>query len=290
LGYFELLRVLGRDPVIDRILRRLTAIPEIRALWRRLPIGSVELRTQYSAWPRPAYAYGVFAAAQQASLLGMPAISVIEFGVAGGNGVLALEALAEEMGQHFGIAIAVFGFDTGEGMPQPTDYRDLPHVWSGGFYKMDPEKLRQRLRPATQLILGDVSETIPQVVRGIDPIGFIAFDLDYYSSTKAAFRIFEFSHSGRLPRVYCYFDDIMWPEWACHNEYIGELCAIREFNQEHVHLKLSPIHLLREMRPHAEPWNDQMYVMHDFKHPYYCANLTLKRKVSVDTQKALRKK
>ena len=29
----------------------------------------------------------------------------------------------------------------------------------------------------------------------------------------------------RLPRVYCYFDDIAGPEIACMNEYMGELEA-----------------------------------------------------------------
>jgi hypothetical protein len=60
------------------------------------------------------------------------------------------------------------------------------------------------------------------------PVGFVAFDLDYYSSTTVAFRVFEKEH---LPRVHCYFDDTIWPESAYHNEYIGELCAIREFNE-----------------------------------------------------------
>lgn len=271
----------------NRILTWLTAIPETRALWRRIPVGSIELRTRFSAWPRPHYAYGVFAAAQQASLLRIPAISVMEFGVAGGNGLLALQSIAEKMSRYFAVSIKAVGFDTGEGMPEPADYRDLPHVWSAGFYKMDVDKLRSRLRPGTQLVLGDIAETIPRVLHDTDPIGFVAFDLDYYSSTKAAFRIFESSYSTRLPRVYCYFDDIIWPEWACHNEYVGELCAIREFNEQHAHLKLCPIHLLRDMRPHPEGWNEQTYVMHDFRHPHYCENLVGKHKFNFDTQKAM---
>ncbi len=40
----------------------------------------------------------------------------------------------------------------------------------------------------------------------------LAFDLDYYSSTKTALQLFEGGPESRLPRVYCYFDDIMWPE------------------------------------------------------------------------------
>src|SRR5205085_323043 len=127
-----------------------------------------------------------------------------------------------------------------------------------------------------KLILGDVKFTVPEWManRQMPPIGFIAFDLDYYSSTKEAFAIFEAGESARLPRVYCYFDDISGPEAACHNEYIGELCAIREFNNAHAAKKLTPIHMLRHMRVFQEPWNEQIYVLHDFQHPAYCVSLT----------------
>ena len=108
------------------------------------------------------------------------------------------------------------------------------------------------------------------------PIGFISFDLDYYSSSISAFRVFDGPAQRRLPRVFCYFDDIIWPPHACHNEYVGELLAIREFNEVHNERKLCPIHLLRHMRLIPAPWNDQMYVMHDFAHPLYCVNLTPK--------------
>jgi hypothetical protein len=76
--------------------------------------------------------------------------------------------------------------------------------------------------------------------------------------------------------VYCYFDDILYPEFACYNPWTGELCAIREFNEERKEVKLCPLHLLRWMRPHPEPWNDQIYVLHDFRHPLYSVNLMLK--------------
>ena len=256
-----------------RILNWITSIPEVVSLWRRFPVGSVELRTRYGGWPRPHYAYGVFCAAQQAKAFGIEEISVIEFGVAGGTGLLALQAIALEISRHFGIRISVLGFDTGAGMPSPSDYRDLPYVWGAGFYSMEPDKLRSRLDPSTQLILGDVKKTIVELGDRIGTVGFIAFDLDYYSSTRAAFTVFDSPCFRRLPRVYCYFDDIKGSEFACHNEYIGEMCAIREFNVEHPAMKICPINMLRWNRPHAEAWNEQMYVLHDFRHPLYCTNL-----------------
>lgn len=258
----------------DRILARLTQIPGTRSLWSRFPLGSVETRVRYGIFERPHYAYGVYSAADLAQRLGLGTIAVVEFGVAGGRGLLALERTAEIVGKHFGIEINVAGFDTGQGMPAPTDYRDLPHVWGEGFYKMDVLKLKEKLAPSTELILGDIEETVSSwSPKG--SIGFIAFDLDYYTSTKKAFRLFENARSHpRLPRTYCYFDDMVWPEHACHNDYVGELCAIREFNEEHEHIKLCPIHMLCQTRVHRSAWNEQMYVMHDFRHPLYCRNIT----------------
>jgi len=173
-----------------------------------------------------------------------------------------------------GIRIYVAGFDSGKGMPAPVDYRDVAHVWRQGFCAMDAKKLREQLSRDTELVLGDVESTVPSWVPKAS-VGFVAFDLDYRSSTKQAFRLFEHQDTHtRLPRTYCYFDDIIFPEHACHNEYAGELCAIREFNEEHEHQKICPIHMLRYTRVHPAPWNEQMYVHHDFTHPLYSNNVT----------------
>ena len=259
----------------ENLVRRLTQLPGMRSLWLKFPVGSVERRVRFGVSPRPHYAYGVYAAADQARRLGIPEISVFEFGVAGGRGLLALESIAAEIGAELGVKISVFGFDAGGGMPSPEGYRDLPHIWDVGFFKMDADALRSRLKTA-KLVLGQIDETLPAFMRagGFPPIGFIAFDFDYYSSTKRAFALFEGPPETHLPRTYCYFDDIMWPLQACHNEWVGELCAIREFNLEHETQKLAPVHMLRYMLPHAAAWQEQIYVMHDFTHPLYCTNLT----------------
>ena len=246
----------------------------LRALWRRFPTGSVPARTRFGIWSRPAYAYGVYAAAELARSLRLPGITAIEFGVAGGRGLRALEGIAEEMEKHFGVQIAVTGFDSGAGMPPPIDYRDVPHVWGEGFYMMDEQKLRSSLKRA-DLVIGNVAETAHEYLsRCKYPIGFIAFDLDYYSSTKNAFAIFSGDAKTRLPRVLCYFDDIIWPEHAYYSEYVGEYLAMAEFNAEHKQQKLSKIPHLTWMRERAAAWNEQMYVMHDFAHPEYTRNVT----------------
>jgi hypothetical protein len=187
---------------------------------------------------------------------------------------LALESIARVIADDQGVTIHVSGFDSGKGMPAPTDYRDLPHVWGQGFYAMEEAKLRARLSSSTELVIGDVAEAVLQW-NALAPVGFVAFDLDYYSSTKAALSLFEASDARpHLPRVYCYFDDIIWPERACHNEYVGELRAIREFNDAHTSLKVCPIHLLHHTLPHRSAWSDAMYVLHDFQHPLYSRNIT----------------
>jgi hypothetical protein len=272
--------------VSESFARRLTQIPGARTIWRRFPVGSTERLVRFGISPRPPYAYGVFSAAEQAKRLGIGAISVFEFGVAGGRGLVALEEISEQIGVALGVKISVFGFDGGTGMPAPEGYRDVPHVWGQGFYTMDADSLRRRLKSA-KLILGNVAETVPAFMRdgGFPPIGFVAFDLDYYSSTKRTFALFEGGADTRLPRVYSYFDDIMWPVTACHNEWIGELCAIREFNEEHQSKKLAPIHLLQYTLPHPAAWQEQMYVLHDFEHPLYCQNLT--EKTDSHTQRPL---
>ncbi len=263
------------DPVSIDLLVRLVRIPGFHAMWRKLQVGSVATRVRFDILPRPAYAFGVYSAAVAASRLGIRELSVIEFGVAGGRGLVALERLASEIGPAVGVRIAVYGFDSGKGMPPPLDYRDLPHVWGEGFYQMDIDALRRKLTTA-QLVLGDVAETVPaQIAAGtMPPIGFVAFDLDYYSATKAAFRLFEGASVTRLPRVYCYFDDITGPEIACMNEYVGELLAIKEWNAEHERVKISPILHLDTERIRPARWNVKMYALHDFAHPLYTRNVT----------------
>jgi hypothetical protein len=261
----------------QRIFIRFTHIPGVRTLWSIFPVGSVGLKVKFDIYARPHYAYGLYSAADLAKRLGLTAITAIEFGVAGGRGLVAMQNLAAEIGDSLGVRIFVAGFDTGSGMPEALDYRDLPYVWTKGFYAMDREALKQKLLPETDLVLGDVAQTAPQWVSTSlrAPIGFISFDLDYYSSTKNAFNIFNTDNpAATLPRVFCYFDDIIVPERACHNEYVGELRAIREFNEEHPDRKLCPIHMLRHNRVHQRRWNDQMYVLHDFKHPLYCKNIS----------------
>ena len=69
----------------------------------KVPLDLGPTRLRCGMWSRPHYAYGVFAAAKLARRLGYSGMSAVEFGVAGGNGLLALEEIAKAVGQHFEI-------------------------------------------------------------------------------------------------------------------------------------------------------------------------------------------
>jgi hypothetical protein len=227
-------------------------------------------RLQANDLTRPYYAYGMYHGAKQALACGESQITVIEFGVAGGNGLVAMESHAKSIEEELGVTIRIVGFDSGQGMPPPTDYRDLPYIWQEGFFGMDKEKLKARLSRA-ELRLGPVEQTINEFVNKtyIPPIAFIAFDLDYYSSTVSAFKLLDSSVENFLPRVFCYFDDCIGDDWEIHSEFTGELLAIKEFNEANVYRKIAPIANLRHKRKRPQPWNDVMYSFQIFDHPQF---------------------
>ena len=68
------------------LLSHVMRLPYVKGLWARLPVGRVDLKVQYGIYPRPHYAYGVYWAAYLASCIGVPRITAIELGVAGGRG------------------------------------------------------------------------------------------------------------------------------------------------------------------------------------------------------------
>lgn len=228
---------------------------------------------------RPFYTWGVLQGAHLGKALGVDRISVIEFGVAGGNGLVALERIAERVEPILGIGIDVFGFDTGAGLPKPLDYRDCPNLWSPGYYAMDKEKLQRRLQRA-QLVLGLVEETVPRFIASKpSPVAFVSFDLDYYTSTMQAFRLLDAEEDLLLPRIHCYFDDITG---FTYSDYTGERLAISEFNTAHPMRKISPIYGLKHFLPaaYADSWWPEMFFMaHIFDHKWYNRNDGLVKRV-----------
>ena len=257
----------GLDSVSEPTPTRFLVLRALDSVFNFL---SYEAKLRVRSVTRSQYGFGLLQAARLAARLGIPKISAIEFGVAGGNGLLALEDHARHVTRETAVEFDIYGFDSGAGLPAPTDFRDMPYAWEQGFYAMDVEKLEKRLRSA-KLVIGDVRETVQRFSESNPtPIGFISFDLDYYSSTMAALRVLDMRSENLLPRLFCYFDDVAGGPAYCYNEFTGELLAINEFNQSHADRKLAKIAGLRHnFRSLPTLWHEQMYVAHLFDHPQY---------------------
>lgn len=244
--------------------------PSCRRSWQRIDLGAAVpdlLRT--SSFPQ--YAYGIMQAAFLAQQLGIGRIAVAELGVAGGNGLLEMERLSEAIGKKHGLEIVTVGFDRGSGMPPPLDHRDMPHIWRSGFFTMNESILRDRLSYA-DLRIGEIEETGKDyLAREQPPLGFVSFDLDYYSSTVKAMDVLLCSTPERyLPRLICYFDDTVGPHEEMHTEFTGELLAIKEFNAKHDDRKIGKINGLRyKLAQDDGPWAEGMYLLHLFSHSRY---------------------
>lgn len=242
----------------------------LRYLLRRFPVGSWEARLAAGAVHRPHYALCMYHAALQARELGFPAVTVVELGVAGGNGLVCLCDHAQTLRARLGIRIDVVGFDSAAGLPAVSDPRDAPYLWQAGLFSMDRSALEGRIAGRASLIVGDAAETTRSWdPRPEAPLGAVMFDLDLYTSTAHTLHLLEKEHV--LPRVYCYFDDIESTPEGAMSEGIGERQAIREFNLDPRRLALndhlSPAHIFDGLYP--EPWHRKIYVYHRLGHPQY---------------------
>jgi hypothetical protein len=263
--------------MMKRLANRLLSDPVpfrylvLRYLDRHLDLLSYADKLRWKTIECPHYGHSLLQSALLAKRLGAPKISAIEFGVAGGNGLMVLERHAQRIQHETGVEIAIYGFDTGTGMPPPRDYRDLPYLFQAGYFVMEVDKLQARLQNA-QLVLGQVEQTVATFCARYQPppIGFIAFDLDYYSSTVAALHILESDHRYLMPRITCYVDDMVGDvDWA-YNEFTGEMLAIHEFNAAHEDMKIAPVKGLRFFGGKLPSlWHEQIFVAHLFRHPDY---------------------
>lgn len=155
-------------------------------------------------------------------------------------------------------------------MPSPVDYRDHPDLYLKGDFPMMFDILRENLPNNAKLVIGNVKETISSQLDLIDmdsPIGFISFDLDYYSSTKDALSILRDKDPLKyLPTIAVYLDDI---SLIPHNEYAGALLAVEEFNKESALRKICVPHFLEKERIFKNPrWIKQMRYVHIMDHPH----------------------
>ncbi len=216
--------------------------------------------------PRMHYAYNIYKAALEAEKMGYEQISVIEFGVAGGSGLVNCEFHAREIERLTGVKIEVYGFDSGSGMPEENEgYKDLVHLWPAGSFQMDRELLLKRLERA-KIIFGNMKDTIPAFMEKGHPapVGVMLIDCDYYSSAKEVLRMLEYPDSCFLPRIYMYFDDVS-PVY----EFSGENLAIKEFNAGHEFMKISPEYVAQDKLSIWSGNEKRLKVCHRFQHESY---------------------
>jgi len=150
---------------------------------------------------------------------------------------------------------------------------------------MDRPALEKRLAGQAELILGEVANTVTSWRPTEDaPIGAIMFDLDFYTSTMAAFGVL--NQSNILPRVWCYFDDIRGYPGNAYTDSIGEREAIKQFNRaperQILNDHLSPAYAFKGLP--AEPWHQDIYLYHRFSHPQYniCLSSEDKQQLQLD--------
>ena len=233
--------------------------------------GGFREKESYGMISRPNYAYGMLRAADLARFLGKKAVTVCEFGVATGNGLMNMVELADLIRAETKVDVRVVGLDTGEGLPAVADYRDHPELWSSGDFAMsNKEDLRKRVAGRAELIFGDIKDTVAGFVDSLDeaaPLGFVAVDVDIYSATKSALR----SLAGRpelyTPGVSMYFDDV---RFFFANRWCGELLAIEEFNKEHEMRKIDEDRSLADRPSKSDPWYRSMFVCHVLDHEVRC--------------------
>lgn len=238
--------------------------------------GDFRERVRYDVTQRAPYAFGLLAAADAARFFGIDTVTAIEFGVADGDGLLALGALAADVTEYTGVAFDIVGFDTGHGLPPLRDYRDHPEIWAAGdFRTVDRAALEARLPPRTTMIWGEVGDTIGPFVNRLRedaPVGFVAHDMDIYHSTASALALYRAPAASLLPVGIAYFDDtlgrsdrlgsLLRTRWA------GQLLAIDEFNAAESPRKIDVIRTLKHRRPlNQELWLDQVYAVHVLDHP-----------------------
>jgi hypothetical protein len=253
-----------------------------RVLYERLPeplhlnilsifvalFGNYKMKIACDLVVRQQYAFSLLKTAELAMAQGLKSVTVIEFGVAAGAGLVNICDISQNITKLTEIDFNIFGFDSGVGMPPPRDHRDHPEVFSEGSYPLiDRSALMQALPHNAKLILGDIQDTLPPFMAGLSassPMGFVVIDVDYYWSAKECLNVFLGAPDNYLPWTLVYLDDI---GFESSNPWAGELLAVREFNEENEMRKIHQFEGLRHRRlfKHTS-WIDQVYLLHVLDH------------------------
>lgn len=244
-----------------------------------LAFGSYRSKIAWDLVVRQPYAFGALEAADIALVNGLGAVTLVEVGVASGGGLMNLASVAARVSRETGVRLEVHGFDTGTGMPPPVDYRDHPNLYQMGDFAMNAETLRASLPVGTELHLGPLSATIPAFLQRLptsSPLGFVALDVDYWSSTLEALELLKGEPEQYLPRTVVYVDDVALDD---HNSASGARLAISQFNEAMPRRPLEHHPFLENRRIFRRPaWIKQTMYLHVLDHPRRSRVATLSTK------------
>jgi hypothetical protein len=254
-------KLLRRDILLRVVNERLTETFAVNLLSLISLFLGFRARVFFDTVIRPNNAFSILRAGDLARELGYKRVTIIEFGVAAGAGLLNIAAIARKVTRITGIDFDIYGLDTGEGMPDAIDYRDHPEFFRRGDFRMDAEALSARLPHNCHLIIGNVDTSVANLFLSPDsPLGYVVLDVDYYSSSVPCLRILERDPQLYLPQVLLYADDV---SGEVMNPWCGELLAISEFNDSHRQRKIAPYKSLVYYRPCKQgAWLERMFVAH----------------------------
>lgn len=231
--------------------------------------GTFRAKVKFDLVLRHHNAFCILNCAQNALERGLKSVTLIEFGVASGAGLMNMAHLSSKIEKITGIKFNLVGFDLGLGMPPPKDFRDHPDLYGAGDFPMDYNSLRSKIPPETKIILGPIEETVQEFIQNLPdktPIGYVVIDVDYYCSTVAALKVFKDKNPEKyLPLVQIYFDDI---DGDRHNSYCGELLAIKNFNEDCDYRKIERYQFFKTKRVFQRAkWIDHVFQLQVLDHP-----------------------
>ena len=239
----------------------------IACAWAKA-FGTVRQKERYNVLHRQTYAYGLFRAADIAKHYGKHSVTVCEFGVASGAGLLNMINLANKISTETKVDFRIVGFDSGEGLPELKGYKDHPEIWAAGDYPMpNRDELVEKIGDSAELMFGDIADTVSWFIATLDskcPLGFISIDVDLYTSTKSVLRCLEARPELYNPAVSIYCDEV---SFYVSNKWCGELAAIREFNAENNLRRIDTDRSLPGSRLFRDSfWYKNMFVCHILDH------------------------
>ena len=189
---------------------------------------------------------------------------ILEFGVSRGGGLLMLDRHAQFMRARRKVDYRLFGFDSFEGLPEPTGHdRDIHGgdrggmVFDQGRYKATKDQVLKRLRRGgadlgrIRLVEGWYDRVLTDELRAehaIERATLIDIDCDLYESTVTALRWCE---PAMRHGTIVSFDD--WMAYEGRRDH-GERRAFSEFLEQHPDIEAEPFS--------SYSWHGRAFLIH----------------------------